>query len=79
MESNTITDDVSDCLCAKTMPAVLSELTRLRKRWPDKRIIMATTDVNNAYKNVTVAPDQAQKFCYTVEDVLVADFRLTFG
>ena len=26
-----------------------------------------------------MAPDQAQKFCYMVDDVLVADFRLTFG
>ena len=26
-----------------------------------------------------MAPDQAQSFCYMVDDVLVADFRLTFG
>ena len=26
-----------------------------------------------------MAPDQAQKFCYMVDDVLVADFWLTFG
>jgi len=35
--------------------------------------------VNNAYRNVRVAPDDACKFCYTIGDVLVADFRLTFG
>ena len=26
-----------------------------------------------------MAPDQARTFCYTVDDVLEADFRLTFG
>ena len=30
-----------------------------------------------AFRNVRVAPDQAQN--YMVDDVLVADFRLTFG
>lgn len=40
---------------------------------------MATTDVNDAYRNVRVDPDQAHNFCYAVDDLIVIDFRLTFG
>ena len=40
---------------------------------------MATTDVNDAYRNVRIDPDQAHNFCYTIVDLIVIDFRLTFG
>ena len=41
--------------------------------------ISQEVDVTGAFRNVRVAPSQAQTFCYMVDDVLVADFRLTFG
>lgn len=34
---------------------------------------------NNAHRNVRLAPDDARKFCYVIDVVLVADFRQTFG
>ena len=40
---------------------------------------MATTVVNDAYRNVRVDPDQAHNFCYAVDDLIAIDFRLTFG
>ena len=40
---------------------------------------LAKADVTEAFRNVRVAPDQAQLFCSMVDGVLVADFRLTFG
>ena len=40
---------------------------------------MATTDVNEAYRNVKIGPNQAHNFCYTVGDLVFIDFRLTFG
>ena len=67
------------CLCGEALPALLNVLTDLRIRFPNRRILLAKADVTEAFRNVRVAPDQAQTFCYMVDDVLVADFRLTFG
>ena len=35
-------------------------------------------DVTDAFRNVRVTPQQTQNICYMV-DVLVSNFRLTFG
>ena len=54
----------------------------LRKKFPEKKIAMSKTDVSNvsdAFWNVRVDPDKAHKFRYTVGDLVVIDFRLTFG
>ena len=40
---------------------------------------MATTDVNDSYRNVRIDPNQARNVCYTVGDLVIIDFRLTFG
>ena len=40
---------------------------------------MATTDVNDAYRNVRIDPSQVHNFCYSAGDLVVIDFRLTFG
>ena len=66
-------------LCAEKIPALLPDITHLRVKWPDKRILVSTADVNNAYRNIGISPDDAQIVWYTIGDVLVADFRLTFG
>ena len=67
------------CLCGEALPALLNVLTDLRIRFPNRCILLAKADVTEAFKNTRVAPDQAQFFCYMKDDVLVADFRLTFG
>ena len=54
-------------------------LADLRIRFPNLRILSAKPDVTDAFRNVRVASDQAHFFCYMVDGVLVADFRLTFG
>ena len=41
--------------------------------------LMATTGVNDSYRNVRIDPNQARNVCYTVGDLVVIDFRLTFG
>ena len=43
------------------------------------RLLMATTNVNDAYRNVRIDPNQVHDFCYTVGDLVLIDFRLTFG
>ena len=40
---------------------------------------MSKADVSDAFRNVRVDPDKAHKFCYTVGEQVVIDFRLTFG
>ena len=71
-------EDVPKCLCADALPSLLNALTDLRIRFSHLRIILATADVTAAFRNVRVSPDQAQNFCYGVDDVLVEDLRLTF-
>ena len=39
---------------------------------------MSKADVSGAFQNVRVDPDKAHKFCYTVGELVVIDFRLTF-
>ena len=40
---------------------------------------MSKADVSDAFRNVRIDPHQAHNFCYTVGDLVVIDFRLTFG
>ena len=74
-----VSEEVPPCLCGEALPALLNVLTDLRIRFPNYRILLAKADVTEMFRNVRVAPDQAQHFCYMVDDVIVADFRLTFG
>ena len=53
------------------------ELVSLRRKYPDQRILMNKADVSD--RNVRVDPDEAHNFCYTVGELAVIDFRLTFG
>ena len=79
LNRDTVSEEVSPCLCGGALPALLNVLTDLRIRFPNHRILSAKADVTEAFRNVRMAPDQAPNFCYMVDDVLVADFRLTFG
>ena len=79
LNRDTISEEVPPCLCGEALPALLNVLTDLRIRFPNRRILLAKADVTEEFRNVRVAPDQAQTFGYMVDDVLVADFRLTFG
>ena len=78
---NTETDvnSVPPSLCAEALPEFLKELVSLRAENPKLRLLMATTDVNDSYRNVRIDPNQAHNFCYTVGDLVVMDFRLPFG
>ena len=76
---DTVSEEVLPCLCGEALPALLNVLTDLLIRFLNRRILLAKADVTEAFRNVRVAPDQAQNFCSMVDDVLVADFRLTFG
>ena len=51
----------------------------LRKTFPVERILTSKADVADPFRNVRVDPDQARNFSYTVEDMVVIDFQLTFG
>ena len=72
-------DNVPQCLCAQVLPTFLDELVTPRKTFPGERILMSKADVPDAFRNVRVDPDKAHTFCYTAEDPVVIDFRLTFG
>ena len=66
-------------MCGEALPTLLNVLTDLRIRCPNCRILLAKANVTEAFRNVRVTPDQGQTFCYMLDDVLVADFWLTFG
>ena len=70
---------VPQCLCAHALRKFLDELVALRKKFPVEKILMSKANVADAFRNVRVDPDQAQTFCYTVGELVVIGFRLTFG
>lgn len=77
LNNDTVT--VPRCLCAEALSKLLIELLRLRVKFLDKIILMSKADATNAFRNVHISPEHAQKCYYVVDDVLVADLRLTFG
>lgn len=66
-------------LCAEALPKFLAELASLRKTYPTERILMSKAGVSDAFWNVTRDPDEVHHFCYTVGELVIIDFRLTFG
>ena len=79
LNEDTDPDTVLQCLCAEALPKFLDELVTLSKKFPEKRTLTSKVDVSDALRNVRVDPDKAHNFCYTVGDLAVIDFRLTFG
>ena len=79
INGDTDPDIVPPCLCATGLPKFLEELVSLRKKYPAERILMSKADVSDAFRNVRVDPDQVHNFCHAVGDLVVIDFRLTFG
>ena len=79
LNRDTLTEEVPKCLCGDALPALLKALTDLRVRSPHLHLLLAKADVTDAFRNDKIAPHQAQNVCYAVGDVLVLDFRFTFG
>ena len=79
LNRDTLTQDIPRCLCGEALPKLLAEIVRLRIKYPLKRILISKADVSDAFRNVRIAPEHANKFCYVLEDLIVADLRLTFG
>ena len=79
LNAETDVNRVPPSLCAEALPIFLTELVRLRAENPKLRLFMVTTDVSDAYRNVRTDPNQAHNFRYTVGELVVIDFRLTFG
>ena len=79
LNAKTDVNSVPPSLFAKALPEFLKELVSLRAENPKLRLLMATINVNDVYRNVRIDPNQAHSFCYTVGDLVVIDFRLTFG
>ena len=79
LNAETDVNSVPPSLRAEALPEFLTELVSLRAENPKVRLLMATTDVNDAYRNVRIDPNQDHNFCYTIGDLVVIDFRLTFG
>ena len=79
LNADSDSDSVPQCLCAEALPKFLAELVNLRKKYLIKRILMSKADVSDAFRNVRIDPDEAHQFCYTVGELVVIDFRPTFG
>ena len=63
LNRDTVSEEAPPCLCGEALPALLNVLTDLRIRFPNRGILLAKADFTEAFRNVKVAPDQAQK-CY---------------
>ena len=53
LNGNTNPDTVPQCLCAEALPKFLDELVTLRKKFPEKRILMSKADVSDAFRNAS--------------------------
>ena len=53
------------------------QLATLRKKIREP-ILMSEADVSDASRNAS-RPGQSPQFCYTVGELVLVDFRLTFG
>ena len=62
LNPETHVNSVPPSLCAEVLPEFLTELVSLRAENPKLRLLMATTDVNDAYRNVRVDPNQPTTF-----------------
>ena len=79
LNAETDVNSVPPSLCAEALLEFLTNLLNLKAENPKLCLLMVTTDVNDAYRNVKIDPNQAHNFCYTVGDLVVIDFRLMFG
>ena len=59
LNAETDVNSVPPSLCAEALPEFLTELESLRAENPKLRLLMATTDVNDPYRNVRIDPNQA--------------------
>ena len=55
------------------------ELVTVRNNFPENRILMRKVNVSGAFRKVRVDQDKAYIFCYTVGELVVINFRSTFG
>ena len=79
LNRDSLTQDISRCFFGEALPKLLAEIVRLRIKYPLKRILVSKAGVSNAFRNVRITPEYANKFCYVLDDLIVADLRLTFG
>ena len=63
----------------RSVAEILRGTSQPEKKHLTKRILMSKADVSDAFRNVRTDPDEAHNFCYTVEELVAIDFRLTFG
>ena len=57
LNAETDVNSVYPSLCAEALPEFLTELVSLRAENPNMRLLIATTDVNDAYHNVRIDPN----------------------
>ena len=62
INGDTDPDTVPECLCAEALPKVLDEHATLRKKFPEKSILISKADVSDAFRNVRVDPDKDHYF-----------------
>ena len=63
LNGDTDPDIVPQCLYVEALLEFLDELVTLRKKFPEKRILMSKADVSDAFRNVRVDPDKGHNFC----------------
>ena len=79
LNRDTLTQDIPRCLSGEALPKLLAKIVRLRIKYPLKRILISKADVSDAFRNVRIAREHANKFCYVLDDLVVTDLTLTFG
>lgn len=73
LHNDTAFEEVHIYPCGEALPSFLANIIGLRAKYPNKRILLAKVIFSDAFLNVGVVPGQAHTFCYTVDDIPVAE------
>ena len=59
---DTVTQDIPRCLCDEALPKLLAKNTKLRIKYPLKRVLVSKADVSDAFKNVRIAQSMQTRY-----------------
>ena len=78
LHGDTNPETVPRCLCAEALRKFPDELVILREKFAKMKLLMSKVDVSDAFRNAREDQHEANNLCYTVGELVVMDFRLTF-
>ena len=74
-----ITENLPACKYGHALLRILHFIVDLRRRHPDKRILLGKFDLKAAFRRAHLSPETALESMSVLDDILMVSLRLTFG